>query len=567
MMNSKKETIIFLHIPKTAGRTFREEILPRQFKPDEYFLINGRDLAEQMKTLETFRSLSVDKKRKYRCIAGHQSFGLHCLLPNSAAYITFLRDPVDRTLSDYYFTLKEPTHHRFIHKVMNEKGSPISLLDFLTDERFGRSNVQTRYLSGQMDEDEGNSKPITIHEFEIAKSNLQHRFIFGLVEKFDESILLFRKRFNWKNVFYDKINVTERPDEEISRDVLELIKEKNRFDIELYNFAKKIFEEKGNELGEGFAQEVKVFKKLNEQYVDSLNKRRECFSKVSFINQTNRNLICAPEDLVIYGNGIKALAEGNFKNALQIFDSLRNKKTKIYGCHYAMALAFLNLGFVEQARSEASLELAIFPNNQQAVKLLYESYKQVPVRITFLLTALNGMLHIKKTLEAVYDTAHEIIAAAGTTADFLSEIDGFEIPNNGTIEFLKHFPDPERKIKFIQGFYPETIDMENKGLELATGDYVWIVSPYEAYKKENLSKVKAALENDPTITQINFIPDKDSGRVFRFIKSSFFLPGENKIMMWPMVGMTTNMIHLIDGQEIGRLGIYRDCNLQEIFHS
>ena len=67
----------------------------------------------------------------------------------------------------------------------------------------------------------------------------------GLTERFEESLALMKLRFGWKLESYSSFNVTRtRPKKrDLPQSTLDLIVERNRFDIELYECAAKLFEE------------------------------------------------------------------------------------------------------------------------------------------------------------------------------------------------------------------------------------------------------------------------------------------------------------------------------------
>jgi hypothetical protein len=68
--------------------------------------------------------------------------------------------------------------------------------------------------------------------------------VVGLFERFDESLALMKLRFGWKLQRYSSFNVTRaRPKKrDLPRSTLDLIAEKNRFDVALYDFAAKVFQ-------------------------------------------------------------------------------------------------------------------------------------------------------------------------------------------------------------------------------------------------------------------------------------------------------------------------------------
>ena len=87
--------------------------------------------------------------------------------------------------------------------------------------------------------------PCTAEILLKAKENLQYFSVVGLTERFEESLALMKLRFGWKLESYSSFNITRtRPKKrDLPQSTLDLIAERNRFDIELYECAAQIFEE------------------------------------------------------------------------------------------------------------------------------------------------------------------------------------------------------------------------------------------------------------------------------------------------------------------------------------
>jgi len=257
--------VIFLHIPKTAGTTLLK-IINQNYDKRSVCSIYPKPGE---KTLEIFKSLSEARKRKIMFLSGHFLFGIHELLPFPSTYITFLRDPVDRVISFYHFILRNPKH--YLHnKVKSRKmGLEEFIQSNITNETF---NEQTALIAG--------SKK-GVNRLEIAKENIRNNFSFiGFTEMFDESLMLLKRTLGWGNVFYTRENVARnRPvKERISGGTAKLIEEKNMRDIELYKYARGLFEEKIREQGTTFTEEITRFESLNSR----CNKILSPFNRIPF---------------------------------------------------------------------------------------------------------------------------------------------------------------------------------------------------------------------------------------------------------------------------------------------
>jgi hypothetical protein len=207
---------------------------------------------------EILKELAKDEKSTIQCIYGHFLYGLHIQIPRPATYITFLRDPVERVISLFYFW------QTYNHS-QQETLSKMSLKEFiLTDDFSQNSNHQTFYLAGGT------------YDLQLARENLQKQFaMVGLTERFDESLFLFQKELGWQKIeHYVSHNMTpNRPrKDQIPREVINLILCKNQLDFQLYEFAKELFEERIGSLDSKSQNELRLFlEKLNLSETDSGN--------------------------------------------------------------------------------------------------------------------------------------------------------------------------------------------------------------------------------------------------------------------------------------------------------
>jgi hypothetical protein len=262
-MLDKNSPIAFLHIPKTAGMTLHE-ILTDQYPNTKHKLIYTVDYTK------TYTQLSEEKKKKIGVIKGHFLYGIHEGMPQMPIYLTMLRNPIARTISGYEF-IKIKKDHPF-HKEIKEK--KISLKDFLNNKCIDNfDNIQVRFLCGD------NSMPFgTINEthLELAKKNLLSKnMLFGITEMFNEAVLYFKHELEWKNPYYVNQNVSKNQAAKMNIDdeTKKAIVNSNKFDQLLYDFAKNIFEQKINSLGESFKNEMTEFKKENEKRQAKLKRR------------------------------------------------------------------------------------------------------------------------------------------------------------------------------------------------------------------------------------------------------------------------------------------------------
>ena len=154
-------TLIFQHIPKCGGMTLRGVVF------DQY-----PDLHR------TPRNKKIDSATKERveCIFGHFYYGDESKPPYGIAqektYITMLRHPLDRVISQFYYATK---YKRI------PKGK-----DILWYSK-GRGNLMTQCLSG--------GDP---YDAAQAIRNLRKFDYVGITEEMYRSIMLFAKALGWK---------------------------------------------------------------------------------------------------------------------------------------------------------------------------------------------------------------------------------------------------------------------------------------------------------------------------------------------------------------------------------
>ena len=240
-----KRQIIFPHIHRTSGSSFSEVLLKPNISQEDRIRISGPSLS-------AIKRASFDRDtRSKRLIYGHVPHGLHRFLPKETSYITFLRDPIDRAISWYYWIKSLERTDLFRRHPLRNYADSVSIKEFYANRR--HSNMQTRFLAGIF---LGGLYPYidsnTFDDFILstAKRHLAQYTCFGLQGRFEESISLFKRTFGWteQKQSLPRRTTSDRPSvddlREIGGGVLEELRAHHQLDLELHEYAQELFEER-----------------------------------------------------------------------------------------------------------------------------------------------------------------------------------------------------------------------------------------------------------------------------------------------------------------------------------
>jgi len=234
-----RPTVLFMHIPKTAGTAFREAIAANFLQSEIAYLYP----TPPGFLVTDLRALPLEQRRGYRMVMGHYQFGMHEALPQESEYITFVREPAARVLSQYDYDLQ----HRAA-SICDRDGRLLSL-----DEVFEKrltvdfDNALVRCFSG-IDERDLPPGSVTAEIYEQAVCNLLNSFAFvGHQEASAEAYNRLRGYYGWHATEELPIVNVGRPraTERAASSVTAVIRHFNSWDYLLYEQILRVFPMKG----------------------------------------------------------------------------------------------------------------------------------------------------------------------------------------------------------------------------------------------------------------------------------------------------------------------------------
>jgi hypothetical protein len=226
------EQLYFMHLPKCAGSSLIR-LLDQHFSMPE-ICPRHDNLA---KFIETY---SPEERAAFRFIRGHFPYKIIESLPRHPRTLTMLRHPVKRVVSAI-------AQHRRMEQqgvsAFQESILDLTIEQFMQHPDFGKrvSNVPIKYL---LDPTPIKSPP---ERLQLAKERLAGFDFIGVVEQFDDSLALMAHTYGWypiqdvKEVNVDPARLSKS---ELPQNVLDLICELNRDELELYEFGVKLFQER-----------------------------------------------------------------------------------------------------------------------------------------------------------------------------------------------------------------------------------------------------------------------------------------------------------------------------------
>lgn len=227
-------TVLFMHIAKTAGTTFREAMVENYTQSEVAYLYPHPPGFQP----GHFELLPAEQRAKFRLVVGHFVYGIHALIPGAVRYVTVVREPVHRVISHYFYLIQtEPDITR------DGESAPLPLAAMLEQGRtVNLDNLMVRCFSG-VDEKKYPVGHLDASVYDLAVHHLRTRFEFvGYQNRSNEAYRALQAMFGWKpRATLDVVNKSERPAQSCDLVTRKAIEHFNRWDCLLYAEIQKMF--------------------------------------------------------------------------------------------------------------------------------------------------------------------------------------------------------------------------------------------------------------------------------------------------------------------------------------
>ncbi len=221
----KNTTLIFIHVPKTAGTSFYE-LIEKNYDKKNRFVFNINKGKNPIPKL-----LRTKKKSDIQIIYGHGTFGLHEIFP-LAKYVTFVREPVAHTLSNYNYIRTRP------HNALHKKVKQMTFKEFILNMKaMHHDNQHYRQLTNTLFRIENSEfynqsivPDFTLLEHALNRVNYIYRH-----EEITMATQNLAQDFNWKYSELSRLNTSQKAEFEIDDQDIKKIKSVNYLDDYIYN--------------------------------------------------------------------------------------------------------------------------------------------------------------------------------------------------------------------------------------------------------------------------------------------------------------------------------------------
>jgi hypothetical protein len=220
--------LCFFHLPRTGGTSLAKDLLFRNFPRWRWCHVNFDQHLRPLDGAHDPLRWSKLRQAAIQVLAGHMPFGFAARLPGHFQHITFLRAPVARAVSDYYFLRRNPSNPA------SAAARRLSLIEFVEGDHGSSNNCYARWLSNAAF---GATFPSDTAMLETALRNLALCSFVGITEQFGLCAQRLCLKFHLRP--YDASernrNRATPPEFSLSPQERDMIERRNRLDLIIYS--------------------------------------------------------------------------------------------------------------------------------------------------------------------------------------------------------------------------------------------------------------------------------------------------------------------------------------------
>lgn len=253
--DANTDAVIFLHLGKTAGSTLGN-IIDRQYPNNRLFVIFTNEDNEK------FKAQPETQRANIQCLRGITYYGIHHAIPKPATYFTLLRPPLDRVISQYFHNQRRRAKMGIVMK------QEPNIWDFLNKQP-EQATLQLRMIVGGDTIEGALAQTLPENALDIAKAHLERHFsVVGLVDHFDETVMLLKQTYGWNSVQYGQRNVAPNraQRDQLGPKAIARIEHMIEPELELYEWVQRRFEETLAAQSPDFHENLAKFRRTNQLY-------------------------------------------------------------------------------------------------------------------------------------------------------------------------------------------------------------------------------------------------------------------------------------------------------------
>lgn len=238
---NRRTKFVFIHIPKTGGTSLFATFIDK---------LGKRNVSPSFASFK-FTEKDAKKLEKYQLISGHINWLDVETFFFDRLKITFLRQPLDRCLSWYYYLKSRPLEKVIPLAMINNENNAeeaISLAKQLSIDDFFASdhphviqnicNRQTWQLGYHANAEQRTDKLLKLND--RAKHNLKNMDYVGFTENFSKDVERLSRWMGYKkmgSIPYENKTPERKNAAALSSDTRNRILSMNEMDLELYEYA------------------------------------------------------------------------------------------------------------------------------------------------------------------------------------------------------------------------------------------------------------------------------------------------------------------------------------------